>query len=81
MTQMLTDQLLPWSSGWWRSGCGIRESFGLEGTLMLVSFQHCHGQGHLPLDQGVPNPTQPDLEQFQGWGIHDVGKESNNDLY
>ena len=30
----------------------------------------CPGQGHLPLDQVVPNPVQRGLEHFQGWGTH-----------
>ena len=32
----------------------------------------CNEQGHLQLDQVVQNPVQPDLECFQGWGIHNI---------
>ena len=30
----------------------------------------CHGQRHLPLDQGAQSPIQPGLEHCQGWGTH-----------
>jgi len=30
----------------------------------------CHDQGWLSRDQVVQSPIQPDLEHFQGWGIH-----------
>ena len=29
-----------------------------------------HGQGHISLDQVAQIPIQPDLEHFQGGGIH-----------
>jgi len=30
----------------------------------------CDEQGYLPLDQVAQSPSQPDLEDFQGWGIY-----------
>jgi len=49
----------------------IIEWFGLEGTLKIIEFQPpCCGQGHLPLDRVAQIPIQPDLEHFQGGGIH-----------
>jgi len=48
----------------------ITEWFGLEGTLKIIWFQlPCHGQGHLPLEQGAQSSIQPGLEHFQGGGI------------
>jgi len=47
------------------------EWIGLEGTLKIIWFQSpCHGQGHLPLDQGAQSSIQPGLEHFQGGGSH-----------
>ncbi|KAK4807192.1 hypothetical protein QYF61_024312 [Mycteria americana] len=49
----------------------IIERFGLEGTFKDHLVQPtCHGQGHLSLDQVAQSLIQPDLEHFQGWGIH-----------
>jgi len=40
----------------------MTEWFGLEGTLLIIQFQHsCHRQGHLPLDQVAQSPVQPAL--------------------
>ena len=42
----------------------------MEGTLKIILFQSCHGQGHIPLDQVAQSPIQPGLEHFQGGGSH-----------
>lgn len=42
---------------------------GLEGTLKVIYFQPpSHGQAHFSLEQFTESPTQPSLENFQGWG-------------
>ena len=47
------------------------EWFGLEGMFEDHLVQHhCHGQGHLSLDQVAQSPVKPDRDHFQGWGIH-----------
>ena len=49
----------------------IMEQFGLEGIFRgHLAQPPCSEQGHLQLDQGAQSPIQPDLEQFQWWGIH-----------
>jgi len=45
------------------------EGFGLEGTLKITQFQPpCHGQGHIPPDQGALSPIQAGPEPCQGVG-------------
>ena len=47
------------------------EWFGLEATFKGHLVQpRCSEQGHLQLDQVAQSPVQPDLECFQGWGLH-----------
>jgi len=49
----------------------IIEQFGLQGTFQGHLVQPpCNKQGHLLLDQAAQSPIQPNLECFQGWGIH-----------
>ncbi|KAK4823325.1 LOW QUALITY PROTEIN: hypothetical protein QYF61_000927 [Mycteria americana] len=49
----------------------IIECFGLEGTFTGHLVQPpLQEQGHLQLDQVARSPIQPDLECFQGWGLH-----------
>ena len=46
---------------------------GWEGPSKVIWFQlPCHGQGHLPLDQGAQSPGQPGLEHCQGGGSHNL---------
>ena len=48
----------------------IVECFGLERAFKDHIVQPpCSAQGHL-LDQVAQNPIQPELECFQGWGLH-----------
>jgi len=49
------------------------EWFGLEGIFKIILFQlPCYMQGHFPLDLVAQSPIQPDLECFQGGGIHSL---------
>lgn len=49
----------------------ITEWLGLEESLEIALFQPCcQGQGHLPLGQDAPSPSQPGLEQCQGRDSH-----------
>ena len=41
---------------------GILEWPGLEGTLNTIPFHPCHGQGHLPLAQVAPSPSNLALD-------------------
>ena len=51
----------------------IIEWFGLEGTSKITCFKTpCYRQGHLPLGEVAESPIQPDLECFQGGGIHNL---------
>ena len=67
----ILNRLLRWLSWGWAALCrsfrqfyiyrergGIREWFGLEGTLKIISFQPpCHGQGHPHLDEVAQSPV------------------------
>lgn len=45
-------------------------SLGLRVGKTTFFQPHCHGQGHLSLDQVAHSPIQPGLQHFQGWGTH-----------
>jgi len=52
---------------------GSSELFELEGTFKSHLVQlPCNEQGHLQLSQDAQSPIQPDLECFQGQGIHHI---------
>ena len=42
----------------------------IESQNHLLVLMPCNQQGHLPLAQFAHSPIQPDLEGFQGGGIH-----------
>ena len=61
----------------WLQNHRIREWFGLEATFKnLLVHPHCHGQGHLSLDQVAQSPVQPDLEHFQWRGTHNFSGQA-----
>ena len=48
----------------------------MEGTFRgHLAQSPCSEQGHLQQDQAAQNPVQPDLQCFQGWGLHYLSRQ------